>query len=91
MLIGDLTGISQVVEGDLVYSKESPPGEATSVDTSEADDDHTNSSEIDMCSETLPEEMIQSVKVFYKQCGIHVHVQKLPLKFLVIHVCFACR
>lgn len=58
-----LTGISQAVEGDLVYSKEPPPGEATSVDTSEPCDDQINSSDIDLCSETLPEETIQSVKV----------------------------
>ncbi|KQK05495.1 pseudouridylate synthase 7 homolog [Brachypodium distachyon] len=56
-------GISQVIEGDLIYSKESHPGEATSVGTSETDDDHANSSEIDICSETLPEENIQSVKI----------------------------
>ncbi|EEE64310.1 hypothetical protein OsJ_19147 [Oryza sativa Japonica Group] len=56
-------GISQAVEGDLVYSKEPPPGEATSVDTSEPCDDQINSSDIDLCSETLPEETIQSVKI----------------------------
>ncbi|XP_052155885.1 uncharacterized protein LOC127773754 [Oryza glaberrima] len=56
-------GISQAVEGDLVYSKEAPPGEATSVDTSEPCDDQINSSDIDLCSETLPEETIQSVKI----------------------------
>uniref|UniRef100_A0A0D9WIF8 TRUD domain-containing protein n=1 Tax=Leersia perrieri TaxID=77586 RepID=A0A0D9WIF8_9ORYZ len=62
-LIGYLTGISQVVEGDLVYSKETPPREATSVDTSEPYDDQINSSDFDLCSETLPEETIQSVKI----------------------------
>ncbi|XP_062231827.1 multisubstrate pseudouridine synthase 7-like isoform X2 [Phragmites australis] len=55
-------GISQVVEGDLVYNKECPPGEGTSIDTSEADDGNTNSSEIDLCSEAQPEEAIQSMK-----------------------------
>jgi tRNA pseudouridine13 synthase len=55
-------GISQVVEGDLVYDKECSSGEATSVYTSEADDGRANSSEIDLCSETQPEETIQSVK-----------------------------
>ncbi|KAL6841515.1 hypothetical protein ACP4OV_028658 [Aristida adscensionis] len=58
----DKYGISQVVEGDLVYSKECIPGEATSVDTSEVDDGHVNSSEIDLCSEAEPEETILSVK-----------------------------
>ena len=47
ILTGDLTGISQVVEGDLIYTKESHPGEATSVGTSEVDG-LTNSSEIDI-------------------------------------------
>ncbi|KAK3135128.1 hypothetical protein QOZ80_5BG0414940 [Eleusine coracana subsp. coracana] len=55
-------GISQVVEGDLVYDKECPLVEATSVYTSEADDGHTNSSEADLYSETQPDEVIQSVK-----------------------------
>jgi hypothetical protein len=62
----NFTGISQVVEGDLVYDKECPSGEAASVYTSEADDGHAVSSEIDLCSETQPEEMIQSVKVCYR-------------------------
>nr|CAB3461024.1 unnamed protein product [Digitaria exilis] len=56
-------GISQVVEGDLVYNKESPPEESTPVNIPETDDEHTNSSEIDLCSEAQPEETIQSVKV----------------------------
>uniref|UniRef100_A0ACD5T8N9 Uncharacterized protein n=1 Tax=Avena sativa TaxID=4498 RepID=A0ACD5T8N9_AVESA len=56
-------GISQVIEGDLIYSKESHPEEAISVGTSEADDGHANLSEIDICSEILPEENIQSVKI----------------------------
>uniref|UniRef100_N1QRF1 Putative pseudouridine synthase n=1 Tax=Aegilops tauschii TaxID=37682 RepID=N1QRF1_AEGTA len=55
-------GISQVVEGDLIYTKESHPGEATSVGTSEVDG-LTNSSEIDICPEAIPEENIQSVKL----------------------------
>ncbi|RLN29281.1 multisubstrate pseudouridine synthase 7 isoform X1 [Panicum miliaceum] len=53
----------QVVEGDLVYNKESPPEESTSVDITETDDVHTNSSETDLCSEAQPEETIQSVKI----------------------------
>ncbi|KAG8068084.1 hypothetical protein GUJ93_ZPchr0005g16303 [Zizania palustris] len=56
-------GISQVVEGDLVYSKESPPSKATSVDTSEPYDDQINSSDIDLCSEALPEEIIHNAKI----------------------------
>jgi tRNA pseudouridine13 synthase len=63
MLTGDLTGISQVIEGDLIYSKESRTEEPTSVGTSEADNGHADSSEIDISSEILPEENIQSVKV----------------------------
>jgi len=63
--------ISQVVEGDLVYNKESPPEESTSVDIAETDDGHTNSSEIDLCSEAQPEETIQSVKVCYG-CGTYM-------------------
>ncbi|GJM89011.1 hypothetical protein PR202_ga05604 [Eleusine coracana subsp. coracana] len=51
-----------VVEGDLVYDKECPLVEATSVYTSEADDGHANSSEADLYSETQPDEVIQSVK-----------------------------
>jgi hypothetical protein len=66
MLTGHLTGISQVIEGDLIYSKESRLEEANSVGTSEADDGHTNSSDLDISSEILPEENIQSVKVCYK-------------------------
>ncbi|XP_062187036.1 uncharacterized protein LOC133890601 [Phragmites australis] len=57
-------GISQVVEGDLVYKKGCPLGEATAIDTSDDDDDgHTNSSEMEISCETLPEEVIQSVKI----------------------------
>ncbi|XP_066364847.1 uncharacterized protein [Miscanthus floridulus] len=56
-------GISQVVEGDLVYNKECPPEESTSVNILETDDGHTNSIEIDLCSEARPEESIQSVKI----------------------------
>ncbi|KAM0824465.1 hypothetical protein ACQ4PT_070182 [Festuca glaucescens] len=54
---------SIVIEGDLIYSKESRPEEATSGGTSEADDGHTNSSDLDISSEILPEENIQSVKI----------------------------
>jgi len=70
ILTSNGTGISQVVEGDLVYNKESPPEESTSVDIAETDDGHTNSSEIDLCSEAQPEETIQSVKVCYR-CGAY--------------------
>ncbi|WVZ99174.1 hypothetical protein U9M48_044508, partial [Paspalum notatum var. saurae] len=55
-------GISQVVEGDLVYNKECPPEELASLDIPEVDGGHTNSIEIDLCSEAQPEETIQSVK-----------------------------
>ena len=71
ILTSNGTGISQVVEGDLVYNKESPPEESTSVDIAETDDGHTNSSEIDLCSEAQPEETIQSVKVCYG-CGTYM-------------------
>lgn len=54
------------MEGDLVYNKESPPEESTPVNIPETDDDHTNSSEIDLSSEAQPEETIQSVKVCYR-------------------------
>ncbi|CAL4908998.1 unnamed protein product [Urochloa decumbens] len=56
-------GISQVVEGDLVYNKENPSEESTSVDIPETDDSNTDSSEIDLGSEAQPEETIQSVKI----------------------------
>ncbi|KAJ1263581.1 hypothetical protein BS78_09G196800 [Paspalum vaginatum] len=55
-------GISQVVEGDLVYNKECPPEELASLDIPEVDSGPTNSIEIDLCSEAQPEETIQSVK-----------------------------
>ncbi|CAD6216978.1 unnamed protein product [Miscanthus lutarioriparius] len=56
-------GISQVVEGNLVYKTGSSLGEATTTDTFDDDDSHVNSSEMEMSCETLPEEMIQSVKI----------------------------
>jgi len=56
-------GISQVVEGDLVYKTGSSLGEATTTDTFDDDDSHVNSSEMEMSCETLPEEKIQSVKI----------------------------
>uniref|UniRef100_A0A0E0C8C4 TRUD domain-containing protein n=1 Tax=Oryza meridionalis TaxID=40149 RepID=A0A0E0C8C4_9ORYZ len=55
-------GISRVVEGDLVYKKESPFEQGALKATSE-DDGQTMSSEMNACCETLPEEMIQSVKI----------------------------
>ena len=67
MLMAELTGISQVVEGDLVYKTGSSLGEATTTDMFDDDDSHVNSSEMEMSCETLPEEMIQSVKVCYKK------------------------
>ncbi|KAJ1292027.1 hypothetical protein BS78_02G361500 [Paspalum vaginatum] len=59
----ELTGISQVVEGDLVYKIGCPLEEVTITDTLDDDDGHTNSPELEMSCETLPEEAIQSVKV----------------------------
>ncbi|ONM59926.1 Pseudouridine synthase family protein [Zea mays] len=56
-------GISQVVEGDLVYKTGSSLGEAITTDTFDDDDSHVNSPEMEMSCETLTEEMIQSVKV----------------------------
>lgn len=61
--LAELTGISQVVEGDLVYKAGSSLGEATTTDTFDVDDIHVNSSEMEMSCETLPEEMIQSMKI----------------------------
>uniref|UniRef100_A0A0E0N346 TRUD domain-containing protein n=1 Tax=Oryza rufipogon TaxID=4529 RepID=A0A0E0N346_ORYRU len=55
-------GISRVVEGDLVYKKEAPFEQGALKATSE-DDGQTMSSEMNACCETLPEEMIQSVKI----------------------------
>uniref|UniRef100_A0A0A9CKQ4 Uncharacterized protein n=1 Tax=Arundo donax TaxID=35708 RepID=A0A0A9CKQ4_ARUDO len=67
MLMAELTGISQVVEGDLVYKKECPLGEVIATDTLDDDDDDddgcTNSPEMEISCETLPEEVIQSVKI----------------------------
>jgi len=67
--MAELTGISQVVEGDLVYKTGSSLGEATTTDTFDDDDDdsHANSPEMELSCKTLPEEMIQSVKVCYKK------------------------
>ncbi|RCV14140.1 hypothetical protein SETIT_2G402100v2 [Setaria italica] len=56
-------GISQVVEGDLVYRKGCSLGEAATVDTFDNDDSNTNSPEMEISCETLPEEVIQSVKI----------------------------
>ncbi|CAD6222912.1 unnamed protein product [Miscanthus lutarioriparius] len=57
-------GISQVVEGDLVYKTGSSLGEATTTDTfDDGDDSHANSPEMELSCKTLPEEMIQSVKL----------------------------
>lgn len=66
-MLAELTGISQVVEGDLVYKAGSSLGEATTTDTFDVDDIHVNSSEMEMSCETLPEEMIQSVKVCFRR------------------------
>ncbi|CAN6219628.1 unnamed protein product [Urochloa humidicola] len=56
-------GISQAVEGDLVYKKGCSLGEAATEDTVDDDDSHTNSSEMEMSCETLPEEVVKSVKI----------------------------
>ncbi|KAK3127799.1 hypothetical protein QOZ80_7AG0578560 [Eleusine coracana subsp. coracana] len=56
-------GISRVVEGDLVYKKGCPLGEVTATETLVDDDGHTESPEMDISCETLPEEVIQSVKI----------------------------
>ncbi|OEL31331.1 Pseudouridylate synthase 7-like protein [Dichanthelium oligosanthes] len=56
-------GISQVVEGDLVYKKGCSLGEAATADTFDNDDSHTNSPEMEISCETIPEEVIQSVKI----------------------------
>jgi tRNA pseudouridine13 synthase len=66
MLIAEFTGTSQVIEGDLVYKKGCPLGEVSATDTIVDDDGHTNSPEMEISYDTLPEEVIQSVKVFYK-------------------------
>jgi tRNA pseudouridine13 synthase len=58
----NVAGISRVVEGDLVYKKEAPFEQGALKATSE-DDGQTMSSEMNACCETLPEEMIQSVKI----------------------------
>ncbi|XP_039833701.1 multisubstrate pseudouridine synthase 7-like isoform X3 [Panicum virgatum] len=56
-------GILQVVEGDLVYKKGCSLGEAATVDTFDDNGSHTNSPEMEMSYETLPEEVIQSLKI----------------------------
>jgi hypothetical protein len=60
----------------LVYNKENPPQESTSLDISETDDGHTIPSEIDLCSEAQPEETIQSVKVCYR-CVAYMSTQTI--------------
>jgi hypothetical protein len=62
-----ITGFSGVIEGDLLYKKEFLFGEGPITDTSNDDDSHTNASEMDASAETLLEETIQSVKVYYRQ------------------------
>jgi hypothetical protein len=49
----------------LVYRKECPFGEGSV--TGASNDDNTNTSEMDISTETLLEETIQSVKVYYRQ------------------------
>jgi tRNA pseudouridine13 synthase len=63
LVTAELAGISQVVEGDLVYRKGCSLREAAAVDTFDNDDSNTNSPEMEMPCETHPEEVIQSVKV----------------------------
>jgi tRNA pseudouridine13 synthase len=67
LIMAELTGILQVVEGDLVYKKGCSLGEAATVDTFDDNGSHTNSPEMEMSYETLPEEVIQSLKVCYRQ------------------------
>jgi tRNA pseudouridine13 synthase len=63
-----ITGLSGVIEGDLLYKKECLFGEGPVMDASNDDDpSHTNTSEMDASAETLLEETIQSVKVYYRQ------------------------
>nr|CAB3455054.1 unnamed protein product [Digitaria exilis] len=56
-------GISQIVEGDLVYKKGCSPGEAAKEHTLDDDVSHTDSPEVEVSCETLPEELIQPVKI----------------------------
>ncbi|CAL5084237.1 unnamed protein product [Urochloa decumbens] len=56
-------GSSKVVEGDLVYKKGCSLGEAATADTFDDDDSHTNSTEMEISCETLPEEVVKSVKI----------------------------
>ena len=67
LIMAELTGILQVVEGDLVYKKGCSLGEAATVDTFDDNGSHTNSPEMEMSYETLPEEVIRSLKVCYRQ------------------------
>lgn len=76
--MAELTGISQVVEGDLVYKAGCSLGEATTTVTLE-DDSYANSPEMEMSCETLPEEAIQSVKVCYRQL--------LPIILMTANLC----
>ncbi|KAM0883698.1 hypothetical protein ACQ4PT_031473 [Festuca glaucescens] len=54
-------GFSGVIEGDLVYRKECPFGEGSV--TGASNDDNASASEMDISTETLLEETIQSVKI----------------------------
>jgi tRNA pseudouridine13 synthase len=67
LIMVELTGILQVVEGDLVYKKGCSLGEAATVDTFDDDDRQTTSPEMEISYETLPEEVIQSVQVCYRE------------------------
>lgn len=63
-----MTGISQVVLGDLVFCKESSAREVTAVDNSDPEDDCNDPCNCipDTSEEAVPEENVQSVKVnFY--------------------------
>jgi hypothetical protein len=51
----------------LLYKKECLFGDGPVTDASNDDDGHTNTSEMDASAETLLEETIQSVKVYYRQ------------------------
>ncbi|KAF8679193.1 hypothetical protein HU200_045961 [Digitaria exilis] len=63
LTMAELTGISQIVEGDLVYKKGCSPGEAAKEHTLDDDVSHTDSPEVEVSFDTLPEELIQPVKI----------------------------
>lgn len=58
-----ITGISQVVVGDLVYCKDSLPEESTVIDSLEIESDAADAFLSDASSELQPEEKLPVVKV----------------------------